>query len=304
MTLITIVTPCYNHARYLPEAVESVVAQTHTDWEMIIVDDGSSDGTAEIAQQLIARFPQRRIELLRQANQGLPASRNNAIALARGAYIFPLDADDIIEPDMLSITSTVLDQRPDVGFVYTNTRLFGNQSGILENRRFDAALLRIDCFLHSQSLFRRAAWEQSGYCAPMVRGHEDWDFWLGLVEHGWSGFHVPLPLLRYRRSDSSKLDKGRRYDLELRAQVILNHTSLYEPPFQRWARAVRSHAWSRDEMLRSPGHWLLAYAWYNLLIARYAPRELPRMLLRPFYWRLPPRLQNGARRLARSILRG
>jgi glycosyltransferase involved in cell wall biosynthesis len=304
MTLITIVIPCYNHARYLPQAVASIVAQTHTNWEIIIVDDGSSDNTAAVAEQLQARYSTQRIQLLRQHNQGLPASRNNAIAQARGAYIFPLDADDIIEPEMLGATAAVLDQHSAVGFVYTNTRLFGDESGILQNRPFDPALLRIDCYLHSQSLFRQLAWQQSGgYCAAMLRGHEDWDFWLGLVEQGWSGFHIARPLLCYRRTKTSKLDKGRRYDLELRAQVILNHPVLYEAPFRRWASTILSPAWSQDGVLRSAGRWFLAYAGYNILIARYAPRQLPRMLLRPFYWRLPPQLQNAARQLARMVLK-
>ena len=304
MTQITVVIPCYNHAHYLAEAVASVVAQTYSDWEIIIVDDGSIDDTAAMAAALIERYRDYRIRLLQQHNQGLPASRNNAIAIAHGAYIFPLDADDIIEPKMLATTAQVLDTHPDVGFVYTNTHLFGDESGILHNRPFDRALLRIDCYLHSQSLFRRAAWAQSGgYRNTMVRGHEDWDFWLGLVEHGWSGWHVALPLLRYRRTSTSKLATGRRLDLELRAQIVLNHPAMYEAPFRRWARAILSPGWSPNATLPSPLHWFAAYAWYNLLIARYAPRALPRTVLRPFYWHLPPRIQNVARRAARAVFR-
>ena len=72
---VSVIIPCYNHGRYLPEAVASVVAQTFGDWELIIVDDGSTDDSAAVAEQLIARHPQQRMRLLRQANQGLSASR-------------------------------------------------------------------------------------------------------------------------------------------------------------------------------------------------------------------------------------
>src|SRR4051812_18713622 len=96
---ISVIIPCYNHGRYLPGAVASVVAQTFDDWELIIVDDGSTDDSAAIAEQLIATYSRHSMHLLRQTNQGLSASRNNGIRSARGIYILPLDADDQIEPD-------------------------------------------------------------------------------------------------------------------------------------------------------------------------------------------------------------
>lgn len=301
---IAVITPGYNHAHYLTETVESVVAQTYPNWEMIIVDDGSSDNTYELSQQLIKRYSDCTIRVIRQENQGLPASRNNGIALTDCEYIFPLDADDKIEPEMLAMTAAVLDSRPEIGFVYTDVRLFGNEHGIVRDRAYDRELMRIDCFLHAATMFRRKAWEQvGGYSTVFTRGMEDWDFWLSLVEAGWDGEHLALPLLHYRRSESSKLSKGRILDLELRAQIIMNHPRLYEKEFHRWAGRVLSPDWSQNGVLRSPAHWMLAHLSWCALLARYAPGELPRMALRPLFWRLPMRAQTVTRRLGRDGLR-
>lgn len=301
---ITIVTPCYNQARYLPEAVGSVIAQTYTDWELLIVDDGSPDNTAAIAEQLIAGHPEHTIRLVRQANQGLAASRNNAITLAHGEYILPLDADDAIEPHMLARTVAMLDKHPEVGFVYSDTILFGAESGIAVNQPYSLQALRFNCLLHSLSLFRRAAWESAGgYRTNMNRGYEDWDFWLSLAENGWEGRHIAEPLIRYRRSPTSKLSKDRRYDMEIRAQIILNHPRLYPPEFLAWATRVYSPGWSDQGTLRTPYHWWRAFLAYNRLIARYCPNMLSRTLLRPIFWRLPIRFQSDIRRIARSVFR-
>ena len=97
--LVSIITPCYNAGRFVAETIESVLGQTWPDWEMIVVDDGSSDASADI----VARFAERdsRIRLIRQANAGTACARNAAMRQARGRYIALLDADDVWEPEFL-----------------------------------------------------------------------------------------------------------------------------------------------------------------------------------------------------------
>ncbi|MEN9934216.1 MAG: hypothetical protein RLZZ387_795 [Chloroflexota bacterium] len=297
---VSVIIPCYRQAHYLPEAVASVVAQTFGDWEIVIVDDGSPDDTAAVAEELIARHPGRAITLMRQKNQGLAAARNNGILRSRGRYILPLDADDAIEPDMLAVTVAALDAHPRVGFVYTDVRRFGAEENVLRSEAYSRDVLRFECLMMPATLFRRAAWEQTGGFADMgVQGYEDWDFWLCLAEAGWEGLHLPEVLLRYRRSPSSMLTEARKYDLELRARIVLNHPALYEQDLRAWAARVLSPAWSVRDRLRSPVHWVAALLWYSVLIARYRPGLLPKVLLRPIFWRLPVRRQGVARRLAR-----
>ncbi|MDW8146902.1 MAG: glycosyltransferase family A protein [Roseiflexaceae bacterium] len=159
---VSVVIPCYNQARFLPEAVASVVAQTFTDWEIIIVDDGSPDDTAAVAQRLIAAYPDRRIRLIRQENRGLAEARNAGIRVARAPYILPLDADDMIEPEMLALTVAALDTHPDVGFVYTDVRRFGAENNILHTLPYSLERLRFENMMMPATLFRREAWEQVG----------------------------------------------------------------------------------------------------------------------------------------------
>lgn len=95
--LVSIITPCYNGAKYIGETIESVLKQSYTDWEMIIVDDGSKDNSAEI----VNGYKDKRISLVKQMNAGSAAARNNGIRRAEGQYIALLDADDLWEPNFL-----------------------------------------------------------------------------------------------------------------------------------------------------------------------------------------------------------
>ena len=97
---VSIITPCYNGERYVKETIESVLAQTYTDWEMLVIDDGSQDQSAAIIQSYADKDP--RIQLISQENAGSSAARNNGIRRARGRYIALLDADDLWDPEFLS----------------------------------------------------------------------------------------------------------------------------------------------------------------------------------------------------------
>src|SRR5689334_1514338 len=98
---VSVVVPCWNQACFLPEAVGSVLEQTFRDFEIVIVDDGSPDDTADVAARLIAQNPDAQIRLVRRENGGLPAARNTGVAAARGELVLPLDADDRIAPGFL-----------------------------------------------------------------------------------------------------------------------------------------------------------------------------------------------------------
>ncbi|HWQ12410.1 MAG TPA: glycosyltransferase, partial [Roseiflexaceae bacterium] len=236
---VSVVIPCYNHARFLPEAVASVVAQREPRWECVIVDDGSPDDTARVAEALIARYPGRAIRLLRQPNRGLAAARNAGIRACGAGYILPLDADDQLMPEMIARTAAALDARAEVGFVYTDVELFGAETGVWSGGAYSLERLRFDNPMIPATLFRRRAWEQvGGFDEEMRRGFEDWDFWLRLAEAGWEGLHLPAPLVRYRRSPRSMLTDSWRRDLQLRAALMLRHPALYEHEFLAWACAA------------------------------------------------------------------
>lgn len=97
--LVSIITPCYNGEKYIAQTIDSVIAQTYKEWEMIIVDDGSKDGSADLVRKYMESEP--RIKFIQQANAGSAAARNNGIRNCEGQYIALLDADDLWEPEFL-----------------------------------------------------------------------------------------------------------------------------------------------------------------------------------------------------------
>jgi glycosyltransferase involved in cell wall biosynthesis len=113
MPRVSVVIPAYNRAHFLPEVVESALAQTYRDFEVIVIDDGSTDNTPEVA----SRFPPA-VRYYRQENQGLSAVRNKGIELARGEYIIFLDSDDVLLKDALEKSVLFLDQHPEAGFCH------------------------------------------------------------------------------------------------------------------------------------------------------------------------------------------
>ncbi|MFF3910133.1 glycosyltransferase family 2 protein [Streptomyces sp. NPDC001848] len=251
--VVSVVIPCHDYARYLPEAVSSVLAQTYRDWELVIVDDGSTDDTAEVAQGLIARHPDRRIRLLRQANAGVSAARNTGIEAAAGRYILPLDADDVIAPTMLEKTVAVLDGDPGIAIASTDVFTFTDDDlppQAIPLPAYSRELMLQRLIMFYCSLYRREAWQAVGGYDETMRAGEDWDFWIGCVEHGFDAHHLHEPLFGARNKDTGLHLEAAENDLAIRARIVVNHPGLFKAITRGWAQAVLSQdaeACLRDE---------------------------------------------------------
>jgi glycosyltransferase involved in cell wall biosynthesis len=225
---VSVVIPCFRQAGFLPGAVESVVGQTRRDWEVIVVDDGSPDDTADVAAHLISAHPDRRIRLVQQPHLGASAARNRGISVADGRYVLPLDADDEILPAMLERTAGVLDSRPDVAIVSTDIQRFGSDTRRLRLHRTRPSDLARRNTVPSCSLFRREVWTTvGGYNLNMVDGYEDWDFWVAAAEAGFAFAHVAEPLFRYRVAPTSRTSHATNHAPELVRQIRLNHPAFF-----------------------------------------------------------------------------
>lgn len=123
--LVSIITPCYNGGKYIAETIDSVIAQSYSRWEMIIVDDGSTDNSGEIVRQYMAKEP--RIRFLQQKNAGSAAARNNGIRNANGRFIALLDADDLWDPQFLAEQTALLKEKNAV-CVYSSYRCIDEHS--------------------------------------------------------------------------------------------------------------------------------------------------------------------------------
>lgn len=238
---VSVVIPCHDYGRFLPQALQSVLAQTYHDWELVIVDDGSTDDSADVARSLIARHPERRIRLLEQANAGVSAARNTGIAASTGRYILPLHADDVIAPTMLEKTTAVLDDDPAIAIASTDIFAFTDDDlppQVLPMPAYSRELLLQRLIMFYCSLYRREAWEAVGGYNEDMRAGEDWDFWIGCAEKGFDAHHIHEPLFGARNKDTGLHVEAAENDLAIRARIVANHPGLFKPVTRAWASAL------------------------------------------------------------------
>lgn len=228
MPKISVIIPCYNQGQYLEEAIQSVLNQTFKDFEIIVVNDGSTESsTIEILNNL--DMPKTRV--IHTTNQKLAMARNNGIIEARGQYILPLDCDDKIGAKYLELANEILDNNPETGIVYCKAEYFGSQEGewILPSYNFPAILIVNHIFC--SALFRKSDWEKvGGYNSNMIHAFEDWDFWLSLISIGAKVHRIDDILFYYRQHDNptsmiNKLPVSKFVDMK--NQIISNHKELY-----------------------------------------------------------------------------
>jgi glycosyltransferase involved in cell wall biosynthesis len=156
--LVSVVIPCYNYGEYLEDAVASVLAQTLQDFEILVVNDGSTEPkTLEVLNSL----PKPKTQVIHQDNKGLPAARNKGIAAARGKYICPLDADDMLGNTYLEKVICLLEAHPDLGFAYSWVRRFGLAHGVWRQPAYNFRSLLINNHISASAVFRKSAWEAS-----------------------------------------------------------------------------------------------------------------------------------------------
>ncbi|UFP96580.1 glycosyltransferase [Gloeobacter morelensis] len=210
MPKVSVVIPAFNALRYLPRTVDSALAQSFGDFEVLIVDDESTDGTAD----WVRTIADRRVRLLEQKNQGAAAARNAGIRQARGEYIAFLDADDLWEPAKLERQVACLDARPEVGVVYTWVRVIdqdGEPTGSLyrpgDEGRIWPQLVRVNNIYPSAAMVRRQCFERVGLFDLELRFAEDWEMWLRIAAD-YAFAVLREPLMRYRRHPQCKSKKS------------------------------------------------------------------------------------------------
>lgn len=232
---ISVVIPCYNDGRFLPETLDSLASQTRKADEILVVNDGSTDPDT---LALLGRLPPA-IRVLHQENQGLGFARNNGIKLLTGDLVLILDSDDLIAPDTLEKMEAALEANPDASWVYTQIESFGAWQDIVPVPRWNPYLQLDNNYCVVMSLVRRSVYSELGLFYPRMRGYEDWSFWLSCIEAGLKGVVIDEPLFKYRRKlVGSLLTSSDRVRHELRTEMMQQHPAL----FTREARAALKSA--------------------------------------------------------------
>jgi glycosyltransferase involved in cell wall biosynthesis len=196
---ISIIIPCFNHGNYIAETLSSIEGiADRTLYEVIIVNDGSTDqNTASVLEDLGRTG---RCRVIFQENQGVCRTRNNALALARGEYILPVDSDNLIKPEFVYKAIEILDDRPDVSIVYSDSILFGEEEGVRIAGPFNLQRLMLNNFIDNCSVYRKSMTDRIGGYDPFdgIAGIEDWELWLRAAFHGYKFHYINEPLFYYR----------------------------------------------------------------------------------------------------------
>lgn len=252
--MISVIIPSYNYAKYLPEAITSVAKQTYGDWELVVVDDGSTDKSAKVAVDTIKTLKiADRASVISKENGGLVSARKVGFAKSSGDYVMFLDADDVLHKQYLSKTAKVLDNSYTTDIVYTDYTMFGSHTRTHHQSDFTVQGLLGGCIITNSALFRRECFFP--YLATEYRtgiGGEDWDFWLGCIERGHIAYRLPESLLYYRVHGSSLTRKA---DLDFFSYLVIRHKKLY--PTQMFESAVQRVRENHPEYLEEP--WLSNY---------------------------------------------
>lgn len=202
MSDIAVVVPCYDLGRTVIEAIDSVVGQTRPAREIVVVDDGSTD---TYTRDVLGSLDRPRTRVVRTPNRGVAAARNHGIGLTSASYIVTLGADDRLDPRYLQATAGRLDNDPDLAFVTTGIRAFGDASYVWTPPPCTLVNALTRGAAHQASMFRRRLWDAVGGFDEVspIQGCEDLDFWISALEWGLRGAVVDEPLLHYRvRADS------------------------------------------------------------------------------------------------------
>ena len=226
---VSVIIPCYNHGKYVDEAVQSCLMQTYSNIEIIIVNDGSTD---EFTNALLHNYKKEKTKVITTPNQGLAMARNVGIDAATGDYILPLDADDKIAPTYIEKAVNILKQKENVGIVYCRAEFFGTQTGVwdLPEYKFPDILNR-NC-IFCTAMFRKSDWKDvGGYKKEMIYGWEDYEFWLSLIEKGRAVYMLPEILFFYRKHTVSmvmKLEEDVSKKNYLYNQIFFFHKKMYQ----------------------------------------------------------------------------
>jgi glycosyltransferase involved in cell wall biosynthesis len=200
--LVSVVIPAYNAALYLEDAVKSLQAQTYKNLHIIIVNDGSKDATAEVADRLAAQDA--RITVIHKANAGVSAARNDALKAVKGEYVCFLDADDAYLPQKVTKQVHFLETHPDLALVYSDNyngdehlNPVGSPVSNHPPVSFKEAFMYRNWFSPIAPMMRSSLVKKVGLFDTTLHGGEDWDYWIRCLQHTDFG-HIAEPLGIYR----------------------------------------------------------------------------------------------------------
>jgi glycosyltransferase involved in cell wall biosynthesis len=246
MPKVSVVIPAYNAAKFISAAIDSVLSQSYRDFEVIVIDDGSTDETAKILRQYEGRI----WWLSLPQNAGQTRATNHGIRMATGEYLTYLDADDVYVPSKLEVQVKYLDEHLEVDAVYGD-RYYVTPKGtsIIRSRPIDKFLLLQRCYVPRPTVMhRRSCLEMVGWFDDKINGSEDWDMWVRMSEC-CNMAYINQPFFEYRihGTNDSFIRHKRLNHYRWTRMVILQNA---------WERRGRPR-WLRIMVINAKIQWLI-----------------------------------------------
>lgn len=216
---ISVIIPVYNQGQYLSQAVESVLMQTVTPHEFIIVNDGSTDNALDVANSYKST-DDLCIKVINQVNKGLASARNTAIMNATGDYIYPLDADDVMFENCIEKVSDVI-EKTEADIIAPSFKEFGiSDADVILMRNPSIKDFRVGNRIgYFSAIKKEALLEVGGYSPRMVYGYEDYHLWINLLTRGKTLITLPDILIGYRTKEQSMIHDAVKHHQELMSQI-------------------------------------------------------------------------------------
>ncbi|WP_162141536.1 glycosyltransferase [Desulfoscipio gibsoniae] len=233
--MVSVIVPYFNMQKYIKQTVNSVFSQTYSNWELIIVDDGSTqvEAKAELDNLRSLYRDNKKVRIIEKENGGLGSARNHGIKYSKGSYILPLDSDDIIHPKYLELGVRALENNPDLAAVSCYVNFFNDgeePTSIIDYViPYDLNEVMITCENRAgvaTSLFRKDIFSFISYDESLF-SYEDWDLWWSLAEKNYQVEVMPEILFHYRRRKASMVNTiGRSNHAYLLTKIAQKHPDL------------------------------------------------------------------------------
>ncbi len=253
--LVTVIVPAYNMENYIEECLDSVLQSTYSPLEVIIVDDGSTDTTLHVAQKIASHHEI--VKVIAQPNMGVSHARNNAIEVAGGELILPVDADDKIAPDYIGLAVEQFLMDDTVKVVTAHGEFFGNRTGVWILPPFDRHRLATRNLISVCAMYRKSDWKRVGGYCTYIKGLEDWDFWISMLKDEGNVVCLNKVGFYYRIRPNSKRINDRKHKASVVATLNERHPEYFQRELggplhlhRSWSRTLNKLNYWRNKLFR------------------------------------------------------